>query len=152
MSNFTQTKKIGQMKLFGDQPGTVVLHERLNYTKGITSHKDFLNCSTGKIVEALSEEGVVEAKRMTTKWNENVHVNCDKPPHENSECIDPFVCVNCEGSCLSLSLQCPVYKLEKDIKTVQTLKKISNAEARSSQRKVSPTPKLLQSLLVKRQI
>ncbi|KAF2886467.1 hypothetical protein ILUMI_19706 [Ignelater luminosus] len=46
-SNFTQAKKIGQMQIFGDQPRPPKLLNRGN-----------------------SEDGVVEAKRMTTRRNE----------------------------------------------------------------------------------
>ncbi|KAF2880210.1 hypothetical protein ILUMI_25960 [Ignelater luminosus] len=42
----------------------------------------------------------------------------------------PFVCVNCDGNHSSLSPKCPVYRLEKEIKTIQTLQKIPYAEAR----------------------
>ncbi|KAF2890741.1 hypothetical protein ILUMI_15432, partial [Ignelater luminosus] len=133
---------------------------------------------------ALSEDGVVEAKRMITKRNgvfvntasvlltfnriklpgrvkvsfyslevrpyipaplrcyrcqsfghianckRNPICNCGKPVHENSECEEPFVCVNCDGNHSSLSPKCPVYRLEKEIKTIQTLQKIPYAEAR----------------------
>ncbi|KAF2890265.1 hypothetical protein ILUMI_15908, partial [Ignelater luminosus] len=58
VANFTQAKKICQMQTFGGQPITVVPHERLNYTKGIISHRDLLNCSVDEIAEALSEDGV----------------------------------------------------------------------------------------------
>ncbi|KAF2901955.1 hypothetical protein ILUMI_04232 [Ignelater luminosus] len=184
VANFTQAK-ICQMQTFGGQPITVVSHERLNYTKGIISHRDLLNCSVDEIAEALSEDGVVEAKRMITKRNgvsvntalvlltfnriklpgrvkvsfyslevrpyipaplrcyrcqsfghisanckRNPICNCGKPVHENSGCEEPFVCVNCDGNHSSLSPKCPVYRLEKEIKTIQTLQKIPYAEAR----------------------
>ncbi|KAF2891465.1 hypothetical protein ILUMI_14708, partial [Ignelater luminosus] len=74
VANFTQSKKICQMQTLGGQPITVVPHERLNYTKGIISHRDLLNCSVDEIAEALSEDGVVEAKLMITKRN-GVSVN-----------------------------------------------------------------------------
>ncbi|KAF2905621.1 hypothetical protein ILUMI_00559 [Ignelater luminosus] len=150
VANFTQAKKICQMQTFGGQPITVVPHERLNCTKGIISHRDLLNCSVDEIAEALSEDGVVEAKRMMTKRNgvsvntasmsvirshicklqKNPICNCGKPVHENSGCEEPFVCVNCDGNHSSLSPQCPIYRLEKEIKTIQTLQKIPYAEAR----------------------
>ncbi|KAF2886683.1 hypothetical protein ILUMI_19490 [Ignelater luminosus] len=173
------------MQTFGGQPITVVPHERLNYTKGIISHRDLLNCSVDEIAEALSEDGVAEAKRMITKRNgvsvntasvlltfnriklpgrikvsfyslevrpyisaplrcyrcqsfghisanckRNPICNCDKAVHENSGCEQPFVCVNCDGNHSSLSPKCPVCRLEKEIKTIQTLQKIPYAEAR----------------------
>ncbi|KAF2897354.1 hypothetical protein ILUMI_08822 [Ignelater luminosus] len=59
--------KHGLEHIFGDQPVTVVPNERLDYTKGIISHRDLLNCPTEEIVEPLSEDGVVEARHMTRR-------------------------------------------------------------------------------------
>ncbi|KAF2892059.1 hypothetical protein ILUMI_14114, partial [Ignelater luminosus] len=143
VANCTQAKKICQMQTFGGQPITVVSHERLNYTKGIISHRDLLNCSVDEITEALSECGVVEAKRMITKRNE-VSVNTAlvlltfnriKLPGRvkvsfYSLNVRPYItaplrCYRCQSfGHISANY------LEKEIKTIQTLQKIPYAEAR----------------------
>ncbi|KAF2880457.1 hypothetical protein ILUMI_25735 [Ignelater luminosus] len=52
-----------------NSPITIVPHERLNYTKGIISHRNLVNCSVDEIAEALSKDRALQAKRMMTKRN-----------------------------------------------------------------------------------
>lgn len=42
-------------------------HKTLNFSKGVVSCPDFLNCTTDEILEELQQEGVIEVKRIMTK-------------------------------------------------------------------------------------
>lgn len=185
VANASQAYRIEKLKLFGEHPVEVSAHGRLNQTKGVITCRDLLNCPVDEIVEELKEIGVVDAKRITTRKNNQIedtasviltferqtlpdrlklafyslsvrpyipapmrcfrcqifgHLSascvkqpvciCGNPVHSGSPCQPPIKCINCKGDHSAISRDCPVFKLEQDIKYVQTIKKISYFDAK----------------------
>ena len=60
-----QAKKLLDTKKFHEFDITVTPHNSLNYTKGVITCRDLLNCSMVEISENLAEQGVIEVKRIT---------------------------------------------------------------------------------------
>lgn len=59
-----QARKLLEVKKFYEFDVTVTPHNSLNYTKGVITCRDLLNCSIVEISENLAEQGVIEVKRI----------------------------------------------------------------------------------------
>lgn len=67
VENEAQSRKLMSTSKFSNLAVTVGPHRTLNYCKGVVTCRDLLNCTTEEILENLKEEGVIDAKRITTK-------------------------------------------------------------------------------------
>ncbi|GIY76449.1 RNA-directed DNA polymerase from mobile element jockey [Caerostris darwini] len=66
-SNALQSKSLLSAKLFLGQPIIVSPHKTLNTSRGVISEPDLLHCPDSDILEGLSEQGVVNVRRITIK-------------------------------------------------------------------------------------
>lgn len=64
-----QSRRLLQVKKFGDFFVEVVPHETLNSCKGVVYCPDLLNCSTEEIIDELKTQGVINVRRLKTKRN-----------------------------------------------------------------------------------
>lgn len=68
-----------------------------------------------------------------------VCANCGQARHtENSICDKPPSCINCSGKHNALDRKCCIFKLQKEIKAIQTNKKVSFIEAKNILREQNP--------------
>ncbi|KAG7197518.1 hypothetical protein KM043_016635 [Ampulex compressa] len=67
-----QANKLLECQKFGDYNVYVSPHTSLNYCKGVISCKDLMNCSIEGIQEELKNQGVIAARRITTKRNQQI--------------------------------------------------------------------------------
>lgn len=70
--NANQVTSMMNMKALCDIPVTVVKHSTLNYSKGVVTCRDLLNCSLEEIKSELAAQGVVDVRRITTRRDGNV--------------------------------------------------------------------------------
>lgn len=66
-SSTSQARKLLKMEKFHDIEVSVVPHSSLNFTKGVITCRDLLNCSLIEIVENMADEGVIDVKRITVR-------------------------------------------------------------------------------------
>ncbi|KAG7196383.1 hypothetical protein KM043_018835, partial [Ampulex compressa] len=178
-------------KKFAEFDVDVSMHHTLNYCKGVISCTDLLNCSIEEIENELKDQGIVKAKRMTTRRNGIVqdtasilltferpnlpdkvraamyslpvrayippplrcfrcqkfgHTSlrckaeptcaCGNIPHEGRPCIDPIICIHCQGRHSAASRNCPRYKEEADIQKIKVEKKLNYFEAKREYQKI----------------
>lgn len=57
-------RKIFETMTFLDQSVNVTVHRQMNLTKGVISHRQLLLCSSEEIINGLSGQGVVAARRI----------------------------------------------------------------------------------------
>lgn len=60
-----QSRRLLDMKKFHDFEVTITPHSSLNYSKGVITCRDLLNCSITEILENLNEQGVTDVRRIT---------------------------------------------------------------------------------------
>jgi hypothetical protein len=68
-ANETQSKKLLTMKLLNDIPVVVEPHRTLNTCRGIITHYDLLHVEVEEIQREMASQGVIHARRLTTKRN-----------------------------------------------------------------------------------
>ena len=68
-NNPTQSKKLLSLKKFHEFDVEVTPHMSLNYSKGVVTCQDLLNCSITEIMENLEGQGVIDVKRIMTRRN-----------------------------------------------------------------------------------
>lgn len=64
-----QSKRIQQIERLGEYEIDVKPHKTLNFSKGVVTCKDFLNCTVDEILNELTDEGVIEVRRMIRRNN-----------------------------------------------------------------------------------
>lgn len=67
-----QSIRLLKVERFGEFSVEVIPHKALNYSKGVITCRDFLNCSVEEISEGLKPAGVIEVRRITTKIDGNI--------------------------------------------------------------------------------
>ncbi|GIY89683.1 RNA-directed DNA polymerase from mobile element jockey [Caerostris darwini] len=65
--NALQSKLLLLAKTFLGQPIIVSPHRTLNTSRGVISEPDLVNCPESEILEGLSEQGVINVRRITIK-------------------------------------------------------------------------------------
>lgn len=65
----SQSKRLLQVKKFGEYIVEVIPHNTLNTCKGVIFCRDLLNCTIEEITEELQDQGVVDVRRLKTKRN-----------------------------------------------------------------------------------
>ncbi|KAG7196346.1 hypothetical protein KM043_018792 [Ampulex compressa] len=55
---------------------------------------------------------------------------CGSPPHDDTECALPMICVNCGNQHSARSKNCPTFKQEQEIQRIKITKKIPYNEAK----------------------
>ncbi|KAG7189884.1 hypothetical protein KM043_018851 [Ampulex compressa] len=68
-SNSKQSKCLLKLKSLGGSVIKVTPHKSLNYSKGVITCQDLLNCTIEEIREELSPQGVIDARRISIKQN-----------------------------------------------------------------------------------
>lgn len=67
-----QSIRLLKIEKFGDFPVEITPHKALNYSKGVITCRDLLNCSTQEILKGVQPAGVIEIKRITTRREGNL--------------------------------------------------------------------------------
>ena len=77
----------------------------------------------------------------TCRAEEGKCSRCGEAGHAGPSCTNPPNCANCDGAHKASDRNCPHYKIEKEIITLQTLNKIGYREAKKEvlQRQITPT-------------
>ncbi|KAK5644855.1 hypothetical protein RI129_006155 [Pyrocoelia pectoralis] len=64
-----QASRLESIKKLGQTPVTVTPHDKLNQSRGVITCRDLLNCTVEEIVEGMSSQNVIEARRIKTRRN-----------------------------------------------------------------------------------
>lgn len=66
-NNPNQTKKLLKQTKFHEFDIEVTPHAFLNYSKGVITCRDLLNCTVEEIMDNLKDQGIINVKRISTK-------------------------------------------------------------------------------------